>query len=144
MRLSSVSALSSPGCCPWQIVPPPRLCRPLSMERLTVRIENLSRQRTRNRAGRRLAAASSIDAQSLLHSLPKLAWDNGFMPPRITFLLVADLSDMNKIRQQFIQGSAREAAPPRDLIPFFEIRTFDTIPGSSSSLLSCLTQPSSR
>ena len=45
---------------------------------------------------------SSIDAQSLLHSLPKGARDNRFMLPRITFLLVADLSAMNWIRQQFI------------------------------------------
>jgi len=60
-----------------------------------------------------LAATSSVHPQSLLHSLPKLVRHNRFVLPRITFLLVADLSDMNRIRQQFIQGSAREAAPSR-------------------------------
>jgi hypothetical protein len=60
-------------------IPPPRLCRSLRIERFSVRIEDLSGQRTRNRAGRGLAAASSIDVQSLLHSLPKLARDNRFM-----------------------------------------------------------------
>ena len=65
-------------------------------------------------------AASSIHTQSLLHSLPKFARHNPFMLPRITVLFVANLSDMNRIRQQFIQGFAREAAPsgldtfPRD------------------------------
>src|SRR4029077_6535720 len=75
-------------------IPPSRLCRPLRIERLTVRIENLSRQRARNRAGRGLTATSSIQAQSLLHSLPKLVRHNRFVLPRITFLLVAGSSSI--------------------------------------------------
>src|SRR6185437_13741220 len=90
-----------------------RLYRPLRIERLAVRIENLSRQRARNCAGRGLAAARSIGAQALLHLLPKLARHDRFVLSFITFLLMADLSDMDRVRQQLIQGSAREAAPAR-------------------------------
>ena len=96
-------------------VPPPRLCRPLSIERLTVRSENLSGQwASRNRAGRGSTATSSIDAHSLLHSLPKLARDDRFVLPWITFLLVTYLSGMNRIRQQLTYKAPREKRHPPD------------------------------
>src|SRR5208282_2178121 len=78
------------------------LRRPLHVERLTICVEELSRQRTRNRPARSSASARRIPVEPLLHSFPEFSGKNRFVLPGMALLLVADLADVNWVGQQFV------------------------------------------
>ena len=52
-------------------------------------------------------------AQVLLHPLPEFTLENRLVLPRMAFLLVANLTDINRIRKEFVERAARKAPPAR-------------------------------
>jgi len=53
------------------------------------------------------------DRSSVLDLLPETALQNGLVLPRMTFLPVANLSDVNRIGQQLVQRAPRKTPPAR-------------------------------
>ncbi len=48
-----------------------------------------------------------------MNLLPCLSIHDGFVLPGVTNLLVADLADVDRVREQFIKGAAREGSASR-------------------------------
>src|SRR5271170_7661608 len=53
------------------------------------------------------------DRSSVLDLLPETALQNGLVLPRMTFLPVANLSDVNRIGQQLVHRAPRKTPPAR-------------------------------
>src|SRR5208282_157969 len=78
------------------------LRRSLHVQRLTISVEELSRQRTRDRPVRVSACAHGIPVEPLLDSFPEFSAKNRFVLPGMALLLVADLTDVNWVGKQFV------------------------------------------
>ena len=50
-------------------------------------------------------------AQVFLQVLPELTLENPLVPPRMAFLLMANLTDVDRIREEFVECAARKAPP---------------------------------
>ena len=52
-------------------------------------------------------------AQVLLHPLPEVTLKNPLVLTRMALLLVANLTDIDRIREEFVERAARKAPPAR-------------------------------
>jgi hypothetical protein len=75
---------------------------PLHVERLTIGVEELSCEWTRNGPVRGSAAARRIPVESPLHSFPEFSGKSRFVLTGMALLLVADLANVNWVGQQFV------------------------------------------
>jgi hypothetical protein len=78
------------------------LRRSLHVKRLTIGVEELSRQRTRVIPVRVSAATRRIVVEPLLDSFPEFSGKNRFVLPGMALLLVPDFADINWVGQQFV------------------------------------------
>src|ERR1019366_48465 len=87
--------------------------RPRRVQRFAVLIEQLARQNVMRSLYLRGAVSRGLIAKTPLHLLPCLSIQDGFVLPGMTNLLVADLTDVDRVREQFIKGAAREGVASR-------------------------------
>ena len=52
-------------------------------------------------------------AQVLLHPLPEFTLENRLVLPGMAFLLMANLTDVDRIRKEFVERAARKAPSAR-------------------------------
>src|SRR5216683_378689 len=97
------------------VVPVPT--RPLvgatRVQRLTTFIEQLARQRTRDRSAVDSSVMRGLLAKSFLHLFPDGPVHDGRMLARMPNLPMADLAEVDRVGQQFIQGTPSERLSPR-------------------------------
>jgi hypothetical protein len=83
------------------------------VQRFAVLVEQLACQNTGRGFDVRAALSYGLIAEAPLNFLPRVLIHDGFVLASITNPFVTDLPYVDRVREQFVKGSAREGPPPR-------------------------------